>query len=195
MKRLEVKYNTQCDNFEFSRLKPSAQCGYTSACMVLSYYIPLAGNDIFIGEFINYIDRDFISGKSQNRMGASLNNYTKVLNNYLKENKVKKEAKIRVTGGTEKEIKSILDGGSPLMASTMLTTSGHYICIVGYDDDGNWIVHDPYGLFNFKSNNYVKIGGNSGEGVKYPIDKMTVVMNRSGQVATGKPGFRYLWIE
>jgi uncharacterized protein YvpB len=128
-------------------------------------------------------------------MGASLNNYTKVLNNYLKENKVKKEAKIRVTGGTEKEIKSILDGGSPLMASTMLTTSGHYICIVGYDDEGNWIVHDPYGLFNFKNNNYVKIGGNSGEGVNYPIDKMTIVMNRSGQVATGKPGFRYLWIE
>ena len=194
MKRLEVKYNTQCDNFEFSRLKPSAQCGYTSACMVLSYYIPLASNDVFIGEFVNYMDRDFISGKSKTRMGASLNNYPKVLNNYLKANKVTKEAKIRVTGGTEQEIKSILDGGSPIMASTMLTTSGHYICIVGYED-ANLIVHDPYGLFSFTSNTYSKIGGNSGEGVKYPIDRMTVVMNRSGQVATGKPGFRYLWIE
>ena len=195
MKRLEVIYNTQCDNFEFSRLKPSAQCGYTSACMVLSYYVPLASSDVFIGEFVNYMDRDFISGKSKARMGASLNNYPKVLNNYLKGNQVKKEAKIRVTGGTEQEIKSILDNGSPLMVSTMLTTSGHYVCIIGYDDEGNWIVHDPYGLFSFKSNTYVKIGGKHGEAVKYPIDKMTVVMNRSGQVATGKQGFRFIWIE
>ena len=194
MKQLQVKYNTQCDNFEFSRLKPSAQCGYTSACMVLSYYISLAENDLFIGEFVQYMDRDFISGKSKNRMGSSLTNYPKVLNNYLKGNNVKKECKIRISGGNLDEIKSIIDSGNPLMCSTMLTTSGHYISIIGYDDT-NFIVHDPFGLFSFTSNTYVKIGGKHGEAVKYPIDKLSVAMERSSRVATGNPGFRYLWIE
>lgn len=194
MSHIQVKYNTQCDNFEFARLKPSAQCGYTSACMVLSHYVPLAGNDVFIGEFVNYMDRDFIAGKSKTRMGASLTNYPKVLNNYLKGNKVAKECKIRISGGSLDEIKSIINAGNPLMVSTMLTTSGHYICIIGYDDE-NFVVHDPYGLYSFKSNSYVKIGSNHGEAVKYPIANLSVAMERSSRVATGKPGFRYLWIE
>lgn len=194
MKQLQVIYNNQTDNFEFSRLKPSAQCGYTSACMVLSYYIPLAGNDIFIGEFVQYMDRDFISGTSKSRMGAVLANYPKVLNNYLKANKVQKESKIRLHSGTEHEIKSIIDSGNPIMCSTMLTTSGHYVVIIGYDDN-NYIVHDPFGEFSFTSNSYIKVGGKSGEARKYPKDKMHVVMERSSRVAASKSGYRFLWIE
>lgn len=194
MKRLPIKYNSQTDNFEFNRLKPSAQCGYTSACMVLSYYIPLAGSDVFIGEFVQYMDRDFISGVSKTRMGAVLANYPKVLNNYLKANKVQKEAKIRLHSGTEHEIKSIIDAGNPIMCSTMLTTSGHYVVIIGYDDT-NWIVHDPFGEFSFKSNSYLKVGGNTGEAKLYPRVNMHIPMERSSRVAASKTGYRFLWIE
>lgn len=194
IKILQVKYNNQCDNIAFTNLKPTAQCGYTSACMVLSYYIRAAENDIFLGEFVEYMDRDFLMGKSKTRMGSSLTNYPKVLNNYLKGNNIHKECKIRLHSGTDNEIQSIIDAGNPIMCSTMLTTSGHYIVIVGYDSE-NFIVHDPFGLFNFDSNGYLKIGGKSGEFVKYPREKLKIALERSSRVTAGKPGYRFLWIE
>lgn len=193
-KIIQVKYNNQCDNIAFTKLKPTAQCGYTSACMILSCYIKQADNDIFLGEFVEYMDRDFLSGQSKTRLGSSLSSYPKVLNNYLKENNINKQAKIKLHSGTDSEIQSIIDVGNPIMCSTMLTTSGHYVVIVGYDSD-NFIVHDPFGLFNFDSNGYIKIGGKSGEFAKYPREKLKIAMERSSRVATSKNGYRFLWID
>ena len=193
-KILSVTYNNQVDNFEFKRIKPTGQCGYTSACMLLSYFVPEAGNDVFLGTFVEEMDKDFIAGKSNTRMGASLPNYVKMINTYLKKHNVHKECKIRPHSGSHAEIQNIIDSGSPLMVSTMMTTSGHYICIIGYDDQ-NYIVHDPFGIYSWTSKTYVKIGGNNGKQVSYPIAGLQAAMERSSRVAMSRNGFRYLWVE
>ncbi|EMN00325.1 peptidase C39-like family protein [Leptospira noguchii str. 2007001578] len=79
----------------------------------------------------------------------------------------------RVLGKTDTQtylntdkIKSLLDRGIPVMASTRLTSSGHITYIVGYDNSKNtWIVHDPNGDKNRA--NYGRQEATAGRAVEY----------------------------
>ena len=78
----------------------------------------------------------------------------------------------------------------------MITDEGHYILIIGYDEDRKiWIVNDPYGQYSFAESKYVKIGKNSGSQVEYPYSLLGNAMVRSSKLATNKSGYRLLWLE
>ncbi|EMO60539.1 peptidase C39-like family protein [Leptospira borgpetersenii serovar Pomona str. 200901868] len=80
------------------------------------------------------------------------------------------------------KIKSLLDRGIPVMASTKLSSSGHITYIVGYDDSKKtWITHDPYGDKN--QANYGKQGSTAGRAVEY------------GQNTNGIGDRRIYWME
>ena len=154
--KLLIKYNYQNDNDSFDKLKSTAQCGYTSACMLLSTHIAEAVNDWYVKEFIMYMDKDFLTGKSGTRKGAMQANYKPVLDYYLKKSNVPYQAAVIPQGGTVDNIVNSLHNGSPLMLSTMMTTSGHYICIVGIDTERRVLIcHDPYGKFDFVKKKYI----------------------------------------
>jgi hypothetical protein len=74
-------------------------------------------------------------------------------------------------GPSELEIKAELEAGHPVPASTKLTEIGHWIIIVGYTDEGYYIVHDPFGSKPYGNNP----GGNyNGSYVLYTWDEMKI---------------------
>jgi uncharacterized protein YvpB len=195
-KILKVKHNDQIDNSKLGRITPGGQCGYTSACMVLSAFIPEAENDKFVESFILMMDLDFVNNKSNTRQGAVLTNYPKQLDKLLMDYLVPRKTKILPHSGTNDDIIKAINIGCPVMAATKITNDGHFICIIGYDDERKcWIVNDPYGQYSFADSKYIKIGKHSGSGVEYPYTLLAQAMIKSSNVATGKNGYRLLWIE
>ena len=62
-------------------------------------------------------------------------------------------------------IKESIDNNLPVIVDgTYPGTHGHYILIVGYDDDNNFICNDPYGNFNDTYKNH-----DEGDHVVYSI--------------------------
>lgn len=51
------------------------------------------------------------------------------------------------------EIKKYIDNGLPVVIGTKATNSGHIIVIVGYDENGFWVM-DPFGDYNSQYANH-----------------------------------------
>ena len=68
------------------------------------------------------------------------------------------------------DIQTVIDSKYPAIISAKFTPGGHFVLVVGYDLDNNFIVDDPYGNWN-KSYQ----ADESGAKVKYPIDKVIEV--------------------
>lgn len=193
--KIQITYNWQVNNDNLNgKFKGTAQCGPTSCCMMLSAFIPDASKDTFVKQFIEIIDKDWLSDKVKNRQSAFQFNYEKSINEVLKKNNINKKAIVKPHSATVNDIKNALAKGSPVMTSTMLTKDGHYICIVGIDND-NFIVHDPYGRFDFQKNTYVEIKDNIGAFIKYPIKLLSVAMEKSSKAVGAKGGYRVIWVE
>lgn len=194
---LNVKHNWQLNNFGFTRIPPGSQCGYTSACSVLSTRIMEASEDWFVKEFTMRMDTDYITGKSNTRKGASQNNYKAVMDDYLKKYNLQYQTVVKQRGATLDNIVEALDSGSPVMASTMLTSSGHYIPIIGINMKEKYLkCNDPYGAFDFKKKRYGKVTEAAGKGIKYMFDEILPYMEKSTKTVfgTAATGYRILWV-
>ena len=195
-KVLDIKQNDQIDNKQLGRIKASWQCGYTSAAMLLSSVMEEAKTDKFIEELVILFDDDYIKNKSNTRNGAFLAKYPEHLNAILKKKNINKKVIFMPHSGGNNHIIQAINNGSPVMCSTMITNEGHYVLIIGYDDDRKvWIVNDPYGHFSFAESKYKLIGKNSGAGVEYPYTLLGNAMIKSSKLAANKTGYRLLWLE
>jgi len=192
---LEINYNWQVNNDNFSgKFKGSAQCGGTSACLMLSAYIPEASEDSFVKSFIELIDADWLSGKSKDRLSAFQSNYEKPINQILAKHNIPKKCVVRPHSATLQEIYDALKSGSPVFTSTRLTNDGHYICIVGWEESTkSFIVHDPYGKFDFSKDKYSEVKDGVGAYIRYPYELLSKAMIKSSQTV-GKSGFRVIYI-
>jgi len=195
--KVMITYNWQVNNDNLNgKFKGSAQCGPTSCCMTLSAFIPDASKDSFVKEFIEHIDKDWLSGKVKTRSSAFQFNYAPVMTNFLKKYNINKKVIVKPHSATIEDIKNALTKGSPIMTSTMLTSYGHYICIVGVNTKDNYfIVHDPFGKYDFQKNTYTEIKDGVGAFIKYPINSLSLAMEKSSKGAGGKGGYRIIWIE
>ena len=195
-KVLDIKQNDQIDNKQLGRIKASWQCGYTSAAMLLSSVMEEAKTDKFIEELVILFDDDYIKNKSNTRNGAFLAKYPEHLNTILKKRNINKKVIFMPHSGGNNHIIQAINNGSPVMCSTMITNEGHYVLIIGYDDERKvWIVNDPYGHFSFAESKYKLIGKNSGAGVEYPYTLLGNAMIKSSKLAANKTGYRLLWLE
>jgi hypothetical protein len=194
--KIQITYNWQVNNDNLNgKFKGTAQCGPTSCCMTLSAFIPDASKDEFVKKFIEMIDKDWLSGKIKTRQSAFQFNYEKTINEILKQNSINKKAIVKPHSGTINDVVHALTKGSPVMTSTMLTKDGHYICIVGVNQkDGYFVVHDPYGRYDFQKNAYAEVKDNVGAFIKYPINLLSLAMEKSSNTV-GKKGYRIIWIE
>lgn len=198
MNPLQIKYNSQRDNKPFKRLLGYAQCGYTAACMMLSAFIPKASFDSFVAMMIRRMEPaygqadlaarilDRVPWARGRRLGMFGDSYVVACNHILQEFKTKASIVWRPTGGTVEELEAAIDSGSPAMLSTMITSSGHYICVVGYDRD-HWICHDPYGdgYRGYRKHH-------DGAYVKYPRAWLETRARRSDP---NKRGLRFMYIK
>ncbi len=66
-----------------------------------------------------------------------------------------------------------LDKKLPMPIGLHYKSSGHIVCLVGYDTDEKFLwVHDPYGVRAGRADYYEAIGGQSGRYDKYSFDIM-----------------------
>ena len=155
--------------------------GYTSASRVLAQVFPELYNlpiekevDLNIAKMIDDMEpkigktgwgEKFLTiatngrFKSSERIGA----YLDVYNAYIKDQvePLGYTTNCALFDGKWKDLEFALDCEMVVMIGTMITPSGHFICLVGHDQD-NYIALDPYGnaLTNYKSTN--------GDRVLYP---------------------------
>lgn len=204
-KVLKIKYNSQRDNIAFKNLQGYDQCAYTSAAMLLSHFIPAYSQDALIGEMIKEVEPIYGSGSigqivlaklpglKNKRIGAFGDSWPIIIDAILKSHKIKKTAKFIPHSGTDEDIIKAIDSGSPCLLSTMLSSKGHYVLIVGYIKNAKgiinaFIVHDPYGkvLTGYKDIN--------GAFCEIPWSTLAIAAEASSKIATGKKGYRFTWV-
>lgn len=196
MKVLDTTYHTQVNN----AVLPYVTCGTTSLANTLNWLnkkfnqnfecdddkvfqilnspeiIEIAENMIKRGE----IDKSALEYRIDNIKTVNideskfthLNNFKQMLvtvANYI--TKVKYNYQLKYLSQTE--IKRSLDHDFPIIISGKFTPGGHFIPIVGYDDDQNWISDDPYGNWN---RNYAAETIGKGAKVFYDINKMDKII-------------------
>lgn len=201
-KVLKVKNNRQQNNIAFKGLPGYAQCGPTSCAMLLSYFIPRYTEDKAVAELIQEIEpmygeatlgqvilaaMPWMKGK---RLTAFGDTYPHVINAIFKRHKIKRVAKLKGTSGTDQDIIKAIDSGSPCLLSTMLSSSGHYILVIGYQLNKSgqvmsWICNDPYGdaKTGYKSAN--------GEAVEYAWGFLRDAAFKSDP---NKKGYRFTYV-
>jgi hypothetical protein len=74
----------------------------------------------------------------------------------------------RYVSATWDGIVGAVQRGHPVLLGNKLTSEGHILVVVGYTDDGNLVVNDPYG--NRFAPGY---GSNDGNGILYPWKRVT----------------------
>ncbi len=74
----------------------------------------------------------------------------------------------RYVSATWDGIVGAVQRGHPVLLGNRLTSEGHILVVVGYTDDGNLVVNDPYG--NRFAPGY---GSNNGDGILYPWKRIT----------------------
>jgi uncharacterized protein YvpB len=126
-RRLKVPYRSQRDNY----YNPNGSCNVTSIAMCLLYHgITGDGNGQLEDELYEAMDRQGLSRHNPYHLKSIAEQYG-----------VKDEF---VSNAQIEQIKLAIDEGIPVVAHGYLTSFGHIIVIVGYNDNG-FIVHDPYG--------------------------------------------------
>lgn len=200
----QILWNLQRNNPLVGFISGGSQCGYTSASRVLAQVLPELYNlpnekevDLNIAKMIDDMEpkigkigwgEKFLTiatngrFKSSQRIGAFLDVY----NAYIKDQvePLGYTTNCALFDGKWKDLEFALDCEMVVMIGTMITPSGHFICLVGHDQD-NYIALDPYGnaLTNYKSTN--------GDRVLYPKKWL---QDRCFDGA-GKKGFvRYLYL-
>lgn len=200
----QILWNLQRNNPLVGFISGGSQCGYTSASRVLAQVFPELYNlpiekevDLNIAKMIDDMEpkigkigwgEKFLTiatngrFKSSQRIGAFLDVY----NAYIKDQvePLGYTTNCALFDGKWKDLEFALDCEMVVMIGTMITPSGHFICLVGHDQD-NYIALDPYGnaLTNYKSTN--------GDRVLYPKKWL---QDRCFDGA-GKKGFvRYLYL-
>lgn len=190
-------YNYQNDNkaiHAIAYVDGSAQCGYTALCVAISKE---TSNDAFVFKYgsmlespspmRSYLLKKLVQKENGQRLGASSLAYFYSLQ-YLNETKqIRTIQRYVESAGTLEGLKEAIDNGYCLVLSTMLTGAGHFITVLGYDDAGNLICHDPAG--NHAEGYFNKNGGH----VRYNIEKMKAYLKPPSFPWYG--GFRYIAVK
>lgn len=125
----------QYDNIE----NPGGSCNVTSLAMV-AYYFGLRGNGQ--GQLEDQFYREM------ERMGLdrhSPEDLSTFFNQKMSQAGFKQRDKFVANGGVN-DIRSNIDKGMPVIIHGYFTSSGHIVCIIGYDSDTQqYLIQDPNG--------------------------------------------------
>jgi hypothetical protein len=126
--QLNVPYKSQVDNEK----NPFGSCNVTSIAMCLAYF-GVQGNSP--GRQLEDELQDWLEERGLDRHDPE--HLVQVATAYGCQDHFK-------TDVTVEEVKQWLAAGNPIVTHGFFTSSGHIVCVIGYNDKG-FIVHDPYG--------------------------------------------------
>lgn len=152
--KLNVPYQSQLDNAE----NPSGSCNVTSIAMCLEFFGVKGKNP---HEQLEDELQDWLVAQGLDRHAPA--DLAKVTEAYCIQDDFQPTATID-------QVKQWLAGGNPVVLHGYFTSSGHVICVIGYNDKG-LIVNDPYG--EWCADGYVcndATNPHRGQGLTYSYD-------------------------
>ena len=198
IKNWEVPYIHQCNDTP-NNFNGRYACGATSAVMILAKYsaispksttcnTPCSSGGCSYGWYVSneytspltgitfYWQTDDVLGNHargaygyiSDSSGAA---YAGLMVDFFNKNGL--QALPYISAPTENDIKSELDAGYPVVASTKLTDNGHIVVIKGYTSDGYYIVNDPFGKRR-SDGKYETYGNCNGADVQYTWSEMGI---------------------
>jgi len=148
--KLDVPYYSQLDNATRWHGAPSRQCCLTSNTMLADYLLDgelsqlaeaegMRQPESYYGQVLaqrHRADTTDHDGNTMCLLGFGISSYwSKTL--------------------SVQDIRQSLDASIPVVAGVAFRSFGHIVVIVGYDDyNGEWLVHDPYGIRYGSSDRY-----------------------------------------
>lgn len=141
---LDVTYYSQRDNYRDA----NRTCFSSSCAMMLNYLKPglISGDDDYIREVFNRGDSTeaWVQVSTLKHFGLGTQ-FVQTANN--------------------EDLKKLIDSGIPVPCGILHkgpayapSGSGHWICVIGYDDKG-WIVNDPWGALDHTTGTYTSTDG------------------------------------
>lgn len=168
MIKLNVPYFSQLDNDSNYFGNGARQCNVTASAMAANFILANHGMESLQQRAVRLglNEPESAFGQIVNRYGDTINHgaITQALVD------LKLESHFSTTLDVADAIAS-LDKKIPMPIGVYYKSSGHIICLVGYDKDFFW-AHDPYGRRAGEADYYQEIGGGSGEYEKYSFDLM-----------------------
>lgn len=135
--KLNVSSRYQYDN----KYEPISTCGLTAGSMLISYKKGYT------------VSPDTLYKKYGKYKGMSPEGLSRMYKDYGLKGRYSRRA-------TRKQIKELLDSGTPVVIHGYFSRKGHIVTITGYDDEG-FFVNDPAGKWNGRYNgSYNGWGGN-----------------------------------
>lgn len=164
--QLNVPYQSQLDNVE----NPFGSCNVTSISMCLEYFGVQGKNS---NERLEDELQDYCNAHGMDRHAPA--DLAKLVQLYGCRDDFK-------TNTTTDEVKQWLLKGNPVVTHGYFTSSGHVVCIIGYNDKG-FVIHDPYGEWTPTGYDRNDPSGNDtkGKAVTYSYDMMRQTCMTGGE--------------
>jgi uncharacterized protein YvpB len=161
--KLNVPYQSQLDNAE----NPFGSCNVTSITMCLEYFGVKGKNP---NERLEDELQDWLATQGLDRHSPT--DLAKVAEAYCIKDDFEPNATID-------QVKQWLAGNNPVVVHGYFTSSGHVVCLIGYNDQG-FIVNDPYG--EWCADGYIRNDASNphrGQGLTYSYSmiQQTCVVN------------------
>lgn len=168
--KLDVPYFSQVDNDTRYFGSGSRQCCMTSNAMAANYLLQNYGLESLgkRAQRLGFNEPESAYAEVLNRYGDSTNHgaNTQVLQ------KFGLDSYFSTSLSMESAIAS-LDKKLPMPIGLHYKSSGHIVCLVGYDANEKYFwVHDPYGVRAGRADYYEAIGGQSGKYDRYSFEIM-----------------------
>lgn len=163
--RLNVKYMCQVDN--------ESGYGYRECCMT---------SNAMMAEYLTQgrLTREANGRQPEDRYGDYLAPYGDTTDHSANTSTLKDlgiDSYWSYTLSREDVLKS-LNAGIPVVVGVAYKSSGHILLIIGYEDT-TFIVHDPYGLRNGSTDEYITIGS-GGDSDRYSFTLMDAILFDGG---------------
>ena len=168
--KLNVSYFTQVDNSDRHFGSGSRQCCLTSNAMAANFILQDRGLESLEqrAKRLGFFEPESAYGDVLKTYGDSTDHTA----NTQALQKFGLESYFSTSLSIDNAIAS-LDKKLPMPIGLHYKSSGHIVCLVGYDiDKGFFWVHDPYGVRAARADYYEAIGGQSGRYDKYSFEIM-----------------------
>jgi len=169
-KLLNVDHFDQNDNDSNLFGSGSRQCCMTSNAMAANYILKRHGLESLTdaAKRLGYSEGESYYGRILNTFGDTTDHTA----NTRALAELELESYFSTSLNIDHVIASI-DADMPMPAGLIYKSSGHIVCIVGYDKNTKQIIiNDPYGVREGAQNFYRSIGGYTGKNDRYSFDLM-----------------------
>lgn len=198
------------------KIKGGSQCGITCLAMLANYWIsyyneyslPLGNPKVTLFNSLNLVglyetyDNAFKYYETFDSNFEKIADYDKILKPLLRFKGVERPSPQPSRflyqfddRKSESYLLNILDTCGPVIVRTKLTKDGHFILLIGYNEEtDSYLVHDPYHIYDFEKQEYM-YNNTQGKEVLYPSKGLNGKPGLYAKMTQGLNGVRMFYMK